>query len=577
MLTSNTLTFDTMAPKVRPWSAAGAAACAHAVREAVACGALEGMHVELEGSLLTLDWEGPLLDQLTALLKWAWRTDPELSAIEGGLGLFATVSGGTRETRQVATSGILRTFFQHPRVQPVVWALDEDADARLGIHLEPGAAPMPTRDRTLRRLWRHGAPRDEVKLPGWVSPGETVDPKHAWIDAFAPSYLALFAPLACHYAYHPLAHAWTLILPHVCDLEVFLDRAACGPWGWREASVATTADAAMRAHALWGEAVIGVQAQTLRRTKRNKQLITTKRLVSRDLGRARRMAWAELHLPTRLAETSSRTRLVPSLVRSQLATRWLHGAETLEGPAHVTPSELVDWFTKRRRPGESPHTCWRRTLHEELEALDERTLADATLPEARHIDPLDSHTLQTHLWQAAGELASRIGISRNTIYSRLGRDLPEYVHYETRACFTPAHGRQHQEYRIRPGWRPDALTREDIQLLLARADEATTAPEGSPREHHNPGVHLWQAAGELASRIGINRSTIYSRINGALPQYAHYEKRTCLMPLHGHQTFEYRVRPGWGPHALTRQDLSPLIAPSTSARRGRGDEGDPVI
>lgn len=167
---------------------------------------------------------------IVRLFEWAWQ------ACDGVLYLPAVHrEDGVRDNpfmRATAHNGIMRTFLQHPRVQPKgkpveqAVQLDEDRHIRFAYQpVDPGKL-KPIAD--LKRagfFTRKGfLSEGDVALSGWVFPG--IAPRYggevAWSGSPSTGLLLMLAPIVCLYQQlHNQRGTWIYVVPDVRDLEEF--------------------------------------------------------------------------------------------------------------------------------------------------------------------------------------------------------------------------------------------------------------------------------------------------------------------------------------------------------------------
>jgi len=167
---------------------------------------------------------------IARLFEWAWQVT------EGVLYLPAVhrdhKARDNAFLRVPTHNGIMRTFLQHPRVQPKgdlaqhVVQLDEDCHVAFAFQpVEPSRLKPITDLERSRFFTKEGAPSDEeVSLSGWVFPG--IAPRYgrevAWKGPPSMGMLLMLAPITCLYQQlHNQRGTWLYVVPDVRDLEEF--------------------------------------------------------------------------------------------------------------------------------------------------------------------------------------------------------------------------------------------------------------------------------------------------------------------------------------------------------------------
>ncbi len=167
---------------------------------------------------------------LTTLFEWAWQAPDGVFYLPG---VHRSEESLQYVYKRVAMhNGIVRTFLQHPRVQPKGELIEQNVPLDEGQEIRIAYQPVdPAKIKPVDDLKRAGffdrtgaLTEDEVELSGWVFPG--IAPRYgdevAWSGSARIGILLMLAPIACLYQQlHSERGTWLFVIPDVHNLEAF--------------------------------------------------------------------------------------------------------------------------------------------------------------------------------------------------------------------------------------------------------------------------------------------------------------------------------------------------------------------
>ncbi len=467
------LTYGLTDPELGPLERAGVGGLA-CVLEAARD---QGMRLPVSASVgarsLTLRWCGLDEDALVPLVELAWqaRGEPGSDSIgesdgaagpvrprdRTGLGvlLFPGIHRGSlaerAERRLHENNGVLRTFLQHPKVQPrtrreeAPLQMGETTTVTLAYSRPRGLLRYPQDAR--RRLFLRGHLRARVCFSSYLYPGATARHHHedSWAGSGIGAFALMFAPTTAYYV-QVASTEWVVVLPEVVDLERFAARRPRAHLGPGRAFAAGAADAGLTVLSSVLEEGAGCIALQLGKVRWNDQRVRTGRWSipgCREL--ARRHAQVRRRLANRVARRSDGTGAfvaVPAS-RERIARNLLHGMPWYAGlfdhptdePLRYYAPELLTLMQDLHRPSDV-ESILVEAIHLSLGVLEQRR-REARRPRRRRgkeaPDELTDH-LRRRLLDARSRMLLRRVLaeffatnSPNEVLQRSGREIWAWV------------------------------------------------------------------------------------------------------------------------------------------------------
>ncbi len=244
---------------------------------------------DLTDDSVTVRWTGPAKPAFVKLMAWAWQ-------VKDGMFYFPAVYGEQDAwwRREAMHNGLMRTYFQHPNVQPALEAVTRVVEVEEGRTIQvrykvpgerveapelglnkrnkPKTRTVPTQilkphHDTDEKLfdssdsWRN----TPVELSNWIYPGcaSRFGNEKSWFGAANRAFLLMLTPTACLFQrLQGEGGNWVLIVPDVRDLcefararrrivlnPDFIDVASLGDAGLRFLADYTTGDVRKKLHA----------------------------------------------------------------------------------------------------------------------------------------------------------------------------------------------------------------------------------------------------------------------------------------------------------------------------------------
>ena len=230
---------------------------------------------------MTLRWSGPAKDAFTKLISWAWQVR------EGVLyfpAVHEQVEAVNWHLRVPMHNGVMRTFLQHPNVQPKLERVSRlvqlDDDKKITVDFEPPAERVEDQDRPINEKTKRPhkkkisttrvRPHDDieklfesdgsfksklVELSNWIYPGIAgrYGGECSWEGLAYRTLLLFFAPSICFYQrLQGEGGNWIIILPDIRNLAQFAEVRADLHFDESLIDVASLGDAGLRFVAEFG-------------------------------------------------------------------------------------------------------------------------------------------------------------------------------------------------------------------------------------------------------------------------------------------------------------------------------------
>lgn len=236
---------------------------------------------DLTEDSVTVRWTGPPKPAFQKLIEWAWQ-------VRDGVLYFPAVhervQAANWHLRVSMHNGIMRTFLQHPNVQPKLDAVTRGVqigeDKHVTVSFEPPAMRVddlerPVNEKTKRPHKKKVAsscvkPHDDIEglftsrdqfkrpvvsLSNWLYPGIAgrYGEEKSWEGQAERAVLLMLAPTVCLYQrLQGEGNNWVVVVPDVRDLEAFGDARRRLHLGPEFVDVASLGDAGLRFVAEFG-------------------------------------------------------------------------------------------------------------------------------------------------------------------------------------------------------------------------------------------------------------------------------------------------------------------------------------
>jgi len=258
---TNSLTWQLTGPGTGLLERAGIAALSMTLRAAEELRAdlspLQWSEADLTRQSVTIRSTDSLEAALTKLFSFAWQVRDRVLYLPA---IHRDWEASENSFMRVcAHNGIMRTFLQHPRVQPKgdlveqIINLDEDRQIKIAYQSLDSAKLKPITDLAKAGFFgRDGTLAEkDVSLSGWVFPGiaPRYGPEVAWSGPAKAGLLLMLAPIVCMYQQlHSERSTWLFVVPDVRDVEVFASVRLLPMFGLDPSytDVASLGDAALR-------------------------------------------------------------------------------------------------------------------------------------------------------------------------------------------------------------------------------------------------------------------------------------------------------------------------------------------
>jgi len=217
---------------------------------------LQWSDADLSPNSVTLRWSGPAKEAFSKLITWAWQVRDGVLYFPAAHDRVEVVNWHLRVPMH---NGVMRTFLQHPNVQPklerVIRLIQLDEDRTVTVDFEPPAERVEDHDRPInektKRLHKKKSPSVRVRphddieklfdangsfkarpvsLSNWIYPGIAgrYGDEGSWEGEPRRTLLLFFAPTICLYQrLQGEGGNWVLIVPDIRDLKTF---AECRPF-----------------------------------------------------------------------------------------------------------------------------------------------------------------------------------------------------------------------------------------------------------------------------------------------------------------------------------------------------------
>ena len=194
---------------------------------------------------------------LAKLIRFAWQARQSTSP--DGLGVLylpAIHRGSASDSyleRLLENSGILRTFLQHPRIQPKTrpptrQTIELEGARSIEVRfVEPSTNLKYVTDFSGKLFGGTGNLKARVDLAQYIMPGGTArhGGEESWTGSAIQAVPLFFAPIGCFFL-RAQESSWVVVVPDVTDLAAFASVRPLVGIGWKEAEVRSLEDAGLR-------------------------------------------------------------------------------------------------------------------------------------------------------------------------------------------------------------------------------------------------------------------------------------------------------------------------------------------